>query len=641
MVALVFSLARGQRGVGWLDGPELALAAGTLGVAHPPGEPGWVSTAALAALLPVGDLSERLLLASALAAAVAAGLVAEATRRLLSRWSPAAAAPGALLLGLLVGVQPALVAQGARVELYAPMAALLAAAAFALSWSGPRAVALAVLPLAVAGAVHHLLLVAAAPAVLWLVARRPSADRRAFALATALLLGPGLLQFAYLPLRSWTDPVLDFGSPRDLQSVLWVVSGRAYAGSFELDAGDLAAQLGAHLRLLVSQLGPIAALAVAGAVSLRRRGSTAVVAALLLGTCGLAPTALQGVFSAENPDAWGYLLPVWTLVCLLAVVAWVELWGEARGPLRLGVALATAGVLVAWPLLRSVQETAGNRSRAAERLGAALLHDAPPGAIVFPLGDSWTLPAMYLRYREGRRPDVDVVGLEMATPRRVERLRDRYLAAPGGPVPADLLAHVLAAGSRPVAVSEGLIPVQLLERRVPRGLLYELDGRADGGADQLWERAVQPTTGEVGFADDRQARRVLSNRCASRSGFWRGRGERGRALRAARAGERVGAEPWAPVRLLRYRLESGQDPVAPQDGAGSTALTREPPLGPVDARALEAAMLWERGQLTAAKVAVAEVLAAAPTHPVALLVAERLYTRGAGVDMAWTVPEAP
>ena len=58
-------VALGAAGTTWYDGAELALAAATLGVAHPPGEPGYLVLASLAALVPVGDVSFRLTLLSA------------------------------------------------------------------------------------------------------------------------------------------------------------------------------------------------------------------------------------------------------------------------------------------------------------------------------------------------------------------------------------------------------------------------------------------------------------------------------------------------------------------------------------------------------------------------------------------------
>src|SRR5687768_2696836 len=60
---------------GWLDSAELAAAATGLGVAHPPGHPLPLLAGRAAMMLPFGDLSFRMALASGIAAAIAAWML--------------------------------------------------------------------------------------------------------------------------------------------------------------------------------------------------------------------------------------------------------------------------------------------------------------------------------------------------------------------------------------------------------------------------------------------------------------------------------------------------------------------------------------------------------------------------------------
>jgi hypothetical protein len=81
--ALAVYLATLAPTVTFVDGGELIVAAGYLGVAHPPGTPLYLMLAHLFTLLPVGNVAWRVNFASALFAALASAMTALLATELL------------------------------------------------------------------------------------------------------------------------------------------------------------------------------------------------------------------------------------------------------------------------------------------------------------------------------------------------------------------------------------------------------------------------------------------------------------------------------------------------------------------------------------------------------------------------------
>ncbi len=614
-------------GLTWLDGGELALAAGTMAVAHPPGEPAYLVFARLAAFLPIGDLPFRLTLLAATTVAGAAACLAVLVSSVAGRMRgvPGARVPLAgAIAGLSFGLAPAASLQAVRPELYGLAALLGILAVLSLHVGGRRGVALAVIPLCVAGAVHHAMLVAAIPGIALLALGRGRGSLRAGLVSTAALLGPGLLQFAWLPLRSAALPPLDFGTPRTLARTLWSVTGSGYARSFNPVAGQIQENLLEHAVLVRADLGDaVLVLAAVGGILMLRRAPRIAVAGLLMIGVGVLPTVLQGVFSPDNPDARGYLLGVFAVLCGsagLGGVAALEWLRPRVGGLAPAVGTALLLAASAQPLLGTVAAADRSELEAPARLGSALLDGAEPGALVLLGGDSWTLPSLYLRYWEGRRPDVHVAMLHMLDGPAVGALAERGLPVapvpPGlldgvepGVVPEALLRHRAQWLRAPLQVNEVLLPPELLALRQPAGLLYSFS-EARELEDGLWSRSVGPLC--VPEASDALARAVIGRRYAARAGHLRWRGD-GRGTSAAfERGRRCQTEPWAQIHLLGYRFEQGTDRVGPQDQE-------------VAIRAIEQLMA---GQKQEAGDTIRGLLGREPTHPWGLLTAERLYSLG-------------
>lgn len=640
------SMSCAAPGLTWLDGGELALAAGSMGVAHPPGEPAYLVLARLAALIPVGDLPFRLTLLSAATVAGAAGVLASLVARAVEAAGIASACRvGPTLAGGVAGLAfataPGVQLQAVRPELYGLVILLLLLCTLALAHGGRRGVALAVLPLCVAGAVHHAMLVAAIPGLALLSLGRGKGSLKVGLGVTATLLTPGLLQFSWLPLRSFAGPALDFGAPRDLGRILWSVSAAGYARSFRTDAELVLENVVAHGGIFVQDLGwPILALACIGLAGVTMRSRRVALACLLLVVVGVLPTVLQGMFREDNPDARGYLLAIYATLCAgagLGSALLADFLRESAPRLRHAIVPAIA-LVVLLPVGQGALASADHSRRfLPARLGAAVLDAAQPGAVLLLAGDSWSFPALFARYWEGRRPDVEVRPLYVLDENQLEGLAlrgairslDELGLGRGvefGPSRPERLLERLVARSlpdRPVQVNEAFLPEALADARRAEGLLYSFgagsssvdtltDAAPDASEDLLWLREVEAMRDDARTPLDPIGPAVLARRYASRAAYYLRRGAEAAALQAYIRASSLSPDPWDIVHLLRSEMEQGRLP-----------LGTEPP---ALLRSAEAAFL--AGDVDRATEDLGQFLRQFPAHPRGLLFAERLYSLG-------------
>ena len=689
IAALSFALSMGLAAPGlcWFDSGELALAAGTLGVAHPPGQPAYLVLAALAALFPIGDLSFRLTVLSAASLAVAAGLLAAIASRFAEELMPTSSARRIVpvLAGGLLALSPAAITQAVRPELYAPSVAVLLSAVAALVLLRGRGPALAVLALCVAGAVHYAVLVVAVPGLAILALRRGRiALQRAVGVAL-ILLGPGLLQYLWLPLRSQRSPVLDFGHPQNLERFLWVVTAGPYRRSFGLADGQLVENAWAHLELALLSLGPLSLLfALAGlALCLLRSRSLALAGLLVLGL-GSVPTLFQGLFAADNPDLWGYLLmPLAALACSAALgMAAVLAVAQDKIPV---VAKVPGGLfclaLLLGPALSSVQNADHSRQEAPARFANALLDGSPQGGVLALSGDSWLYPAMYQRYWEGRRADLQVLPLLQLNGHTLDALvsrdvlsesthlsdQSRSLEAIPARVRQEHYLRLLARSlrERPLLVNEAFVPPELELAKRDEGLLYRLSGDLGSGhadasetgsqrEERLWSELFAPLAASKGYQHDETAHGVFARRFGARAGYYSSRGRSKATSDALHRGVGLQPDHGDIIYLARYRLAEGVERVVQGDslvgrvqgpwlGAFSRGQDRAAELlldsqlavvkgeDELELRVLRGSARLLHGDLAGAQDDVQRVLEEAPFHPGASLIRERLYSLGRAV----------
>jgi hypothetical protein len=406
----------------WLDSSELAAAAWTLGVAHPPGHalPSLLGKAMT--LLPLGTVALKVGLASSLAGALAAAqtaaLARDVARRLRVELGGTAARADELLgaaAGLLFAGSYAAAFQAVRPEVYALSTLLVISTVRGCerfdATGDRRQLYLAALWAGLALTNHHLLALAAlTPAVAALLIGRKREPRLAGAVARVLVGGAlGLALVAYLPLRASRHPLVDWGAPTSWARVFWTVSAKAFQKSVATrgtpaDLPAVAAALTVELRFFG------ALLALAGAyVMLRLPRLRRVALALLLGALAdAAMPALVG-FDPVNPDAYGYLEAAVALLAVLAVGLPVALLERARSSTLASSAAGTlAGasllaMVLAWP--RSSLASDWEAQRTLSRFWSS----APARAAVVTSDFQTVFASWYLRAVEGTRADCELV----------------------------------------------------------------------------------------------------------------------------------------------------------------------------------------------------------------------------------------
>ncbi len=383
----------------WLDAGNLVASAWVMGVAHPPGEPGYLVVAKLAQLIPVGDLAFRVNL---LSAACVAGIVfplAAVGRAVASDKDQG------LPLGLAAGVLLALGAQtqAVRAEVYGPTALILVGAlAAALTWRGARASATIGLLLGLGAAVHPLLCVAAIPALL---AARFSTGEVSWGRDLTAGVAGGLTSFAayaWLPLRAAANPGRAFGLPDSPERFVDVLLARTFSQNFGSEASatflenlQIVSQLQGRAGIPLLVLGGVLAVL---AKTDRRAAWWGAVAVLWV--VGNAFTILpQNKVFPTNPDLLGYLF-----VGVLGAVP-VGMAGVGRIGARAGWFVALVAAVLALDGARAHRPAGWGAPSFAAAQSAGL----PTGSVLVPSGNSSAFTWTYLDAVERRRVDLVVI----------------------------------------------------------------------------------------------------------------------------------------------------------------------------------------------------------------------------------------
>jgi hypothetical protein len=426
------------------DSGELIAAAWTQGIPHPTGYPLWLLLVkAFATLVPIGSVSWRMNLFSALCAAVAAELLARALRRLGA--SRIAAFGGGMTLALLGPIWGE-----ATIARTYPLAALVSAALLDLlaRWierPRDRTLVLHQLVLGV-GLANHPMVVAHLPALFAVMLGRPSSARapelpparrtprfraaflQAGRIAVLLLaLLPGLSIYLCLPRRAAADPPIEYhpvaevdGHREFLELDSWVAFEKYFTRDFHesrkwaRSPGDHLVVLGHHLRELAVELTPLGAgLLVVGGVALwRTKRRSLVVAIALLWLGNLVPLSLHGAWW----DLFLYPRYLTTGFVGAALLAGVGLdaalrFVAARSPClaRAPAQAALAGVLPVTLGLANFAACDRRDGWLAADYARAICAELPDRAQYLSGDDASLYPLFALHYTEALRPDLSLV----------------------------------------------------------------------------------------------------------------------------------------------------------------------------------------------------------------------------------------
>lgn len=493
------------------DSGELAVAAATLGIAHPPGYPLWTLLGRIAVLVLPGSPAFSLNLFSAACAAATAGLAAFLLARLTGR---VLASSGA---ALAFALSRAVWANSVVVEVYA-LNLLLTCAALAAAVEArrgrPALFLLAAYVLGL-GAANHPFALLAGPLVLALAAfpserlRESASARRSRLAPMAALFLLGLTVYIYLPVRWIAGPSMNWGGIRDLGEIWDHVTRSQYGGLGEAGAKTSFALRLRVFAIVLQQSAPIAVLLAAplGFAALLRAGHPK--RALLLGSFFLlaGPAVAAGIryedTFLDRSVVSVYFLPAILAAYLLAGAALAALEGFLAGRLALRPALArAAAVLLALALPAAVfarHHASCDRSRStmARVYAESAIGTLPEGARFYAMGDNECFITYYFHEVEKLRPDVVFMDhtLNLAVERYGEDFPRLSRAERRNAQVAREAEIAFAERDRAIFYSDLADVEQFGGCRVePNGVVYQLLRPGEASADLAHEPIAAPPT---------------------------------------------------------------------------------------------------------------------------------------------------
>jgi len=402
--------------LGWIDCGELTVVCATLGVAHPTGYPLYTLLGRLFALLPLGEVCQRVSLLSALFAALGAVLAFLVVAK-VNPPSPERLA-GGVAAGLLLAFSSTYWSQAVDQEVYSLTACLIALLIYAVFRWADRPSQRGLAFLAFLGGLalgNHLTIlwtgVAALVFVFWTC--RKAVLNKGF-WVYLILFALGLSQYLSLVLRAGRNPLLSWGDVSTLRHLLWHLSAKQYrVWMFASDAATLSANAGKFLSLWLAQVTPwVFGLGVLGVIALLRQSPSR------LGFLALV-FAIHTFFALNYsiPDIDSYFIPaflVWALLCGEGVAWLLGLLvrkAKSRGLVRAACLVLPLVFLV--PLSAHWKENDLSRNYLPYDFGENVLASAEPGALVLTINWDMYSPILYIQNIEGTRRDVVMVDKEL------------------------------------------------------------------------------------------------------------------------------------------------------------------------------------------------------------------------------------
>lgn len=421
------------------DGGDLIAAAATGGVAHPTGYPTWFLLARLFQLLPFGSLAFRTNLLSAVAALAAALFVYLLIQRALASLGETIRCFSALVGALAWGLSPLIWSQAVVTEVYALHAFFMALLLYLFYLDALHRIARPASDRWIGllfglGLGNHLTTLFLLPVLFVTVflRRRSVASGRWFFLFNGhslarrfAWLALGSLVYLSLPIRALTNPPVNWGDPRTLADILWLVSGRLYAGYFfTLDGGAILPRLQAQAALLLDQFGALGLfVSLAGLILFFRRSP------IYFALIWLTLVSIVFALGYASADAYLYLIPAF-----LSFSIW----------LGFGLAGLLSRFLVRWrgtvPVLSLVlllallfhagtnwQDVDASQDGRAEAFIQDVISSVPEDAILFANGDQAVFSLWYAQYAIGEREDVVIIASDLLQfPWYARTLRSTY-----------------------------------------------------------------------------------------------------------------------------------------------------------------------------------------------------------------------
>jgi len=482
------------------DSGELIAAVHTLGIPHPPGYPLYVLLGKLfSVVVAKGNPAFRLNLFSACCAAAASGIWC----LMLQLAGVAASAAAASALALAFGAS--LWSQATVARVYAPAAFAISLIFYFLeSWNQhPQEIHWLALAMAATGAgmAIHPLVGGAFPGLILAVAlRRPEVFRDAQGLKALGCVLPGLLTYAWIPLRARTKPLVRWGNLETMRGLVQFFLRREYWKFRYVCSPGKAAQVTAfYFRRFIYEYGVLGTIATLFGIPLLVRGSRPLLA-MVVATAGANPLSMIAHARREDIFVWPrYMIGAWLALALPMAIGWSSILTFVPNQVRSPAAFVLPLILLA----SQFKHRDLSRHRYAEEYSERVLKNLPSDAILIAEDDNVLFPLMYLQYVLKLRPDVKLIDVAARAngPLTFNPGRDAVYCTHYQP------AFVRQTTDREVGSS--LIAEGLAYRLVRKNLSYQ--------AKNLWPDALPPDMDDVSIPRDFMTRRLLAHACIMRA----------------------------------------------------------------------------------------------------------------------------
>lgn len=394
------------------DSGDFITCAYTLGIAHPTGYPLWTMLGHLSCYLPLANIAFRVNLFSGLFGALTVAIAYFLFLKLHLRRVVC------VCLTLVYTFSTTLWKVSVIAEVYALYAFFAALTLFLLIlWREKRLNKFLYLAAFVygLGLTNHLLITFLMPGILyflWITDKRVFLDIKQFSKVVACM-SIGLVPYIYLPIRGLQGPLLDWGNPVTLKSLIRLVTGGIYKTSkFTLALIDPLGMLKYNFGIFVNQFTFV--FSIFSLWGIYRLFKENIKFLIFLGVAflgvGLYSLNIQEKVMSGLIDQEAYYLPCFLIVLIFIgyglndAVEWTV--SKRFKPSRwVWVILCILPIIV---FASHYRQANMSRYYFAYDYGTNILHQLPQKSILFNQVDYNVLPLWYLQYVEKQRFDVPV-----------------------------------------------------------------------------------------------------------------------------------------------------------------------------------------------------------------------------------------
>lgn len=450
----------------WIgDSPEFALALKTLGICHPPGYPlftiiGRIFVEILPFMRPI--LAAGLL--DILAAAATVSAVYYICRRFTGSWS-------AVFISLIWAFTPTFWEETSGVEIYTLNLLLISLIFLLLECDKPWKWAMLSYLFGLALTNHPSALSILPTMIYYFIKEKQYSNWRKLPLYFLLIMFAGSV-YLYIPIRSSLDPLSDWGSPSGLKALINHMTLAQYSGWISYSFENIMTSARLYFDTLFRSWWWIGALTTLfgfldGMWIARTR------------TIGAALILITSILLASSHRALNYdpfYIPA--LFGSLLLTANLFIFTERKTVPKIlsyvsRIALPAACLIL---ILHNYRDQDKSGYTLAENYAKNMLDTAGSG-IVFTAGDINSFPALYLRYAENYRPDVEIYDRSIRLKALLERAKKLSGSELGDYFSAREILIKLAGGKKFLAKNHYIYETDWLKLSEPiysDGILYEI-----------------------------------------------------------------------------------------------------------------------------------------------------------------------